>query len=154
MAKMVVARNQQREMERLHPKPTYSRIVMLAFDVVGGVGEKAFAFTEKFGQRLWLLNVQFWFRSKTVGTPCFVTWRIVTCEDEPKSYEQIILVHEPVMHMNYLGLPYMGWHSEAEHFSFDMMKFYEGKPRRFAVGVLNGSAPGLMVMASFEVSEG
>ena len=77
MARIVVPRDQQAEMARLHPKPVYSRVVMLAFDVVGGAGQKAFAFTEKAGQDMWLLNVQFWFRSKTVGTPCFVTWRIV-----------------------------------------------------------------------------
>lgn len=154
MAKTVVARNQQLEMARAHPKPSYSRVVMVSFDVVGGAGNKGFAFTDKFGQKLWLLNVQFWFRSKTVGTPCFVSWRVVTCVDEPKSYDQIILELEPVMQMRYYNLPYMGWRSEAEHFSFDMMKFYEGQPRRFAIGVMNGSAPGLIVMASFEISEG
>lgn len=153
MAK-VINRSQQVVVGGLKPAAAYSRVVILAFDVPGGAGQSGFAYTEKFGQNLWLWNVQFWFVSKTVGTPCFINWKVVQCYEVPRDFDQIIQDMDPVMTMNYAGAQYMGWRSDSEHFSFDMMKFYGGKPPRFAVAVGNGSVPGLICMCSFEISEG
>ncbi len=155
MAKIVVARgSQQEEMRRLHPKPYYSRVVMIGFDVPAGPDTQQWDITAKLGQNLWLLNVQFWYCSKTDNSPVGICWRIVECVQAPENAGQIAVKLRPVIDFYFYGKPYMFSFGQQKHYSFDMARFYEGQPRRFALWVQNNSVPVVQCQASFLISEG
>lgn len=155
MSKIVVARNQQLAMEAAHPKPSYSRQVGIELIVPAGIGAEDYNFTDTLGQNLWLLSVDFWAFGVDADQPLGGFISIGTGHERPQAGGDIALKWEPVM--KYFGIkPMMYWWSvERGHLHWDMMKFYEGMPRRFGCSIQNFSATiGWAAHVFFQISEG
>lgn len=155
MAKIVVARNQQREMERLHPKPAYSRVINLTLQVPAGMGEEDFAVSPPIGSRVWLLSVKLITMSQTRANVFGGFIYISTGTDKKVDGGTIALSWEPVIR-NYGGpkaaFYYTGF---GDSYGWDMMQFYEGAGRRFGAMAENLFPDETWrAWISFEISEG
>lgn len=155
MAKIVVARNQQAEMARLHPKPAYSRVINLTLQIPAGLGADDFAVSPPVGNRVWLLGVDLFILTKEIDVVCSGFIYISTGTDKRVTAPMIATQWDPVIR-NYGG-PKPGFYYSGirDHFHWDMMQFYEGAGRRFGamaeslVDVISWRA-----WISFEISEG
>lgn len=156
MAKIVVPRgSQQEEMRRLHPKPAYSRVVSIAFNVIGD-GTWRYVTTPPLGQILWLLKIDVWRWPRAPDISKGTEFRIFAGSGDPGSvlglenWEEVL----PVMldgTKKHLWRAFDG----ANHFQWTMMKFFEGRTRRLAVSHMRGAGFGNDALyVSFEISEG
>lgn len=155
MAKIVVARNQQAEMARLHPKPVYSRVINLTLQIPAGLGQVAFAISPPVGNRIWLLGVDLITMSQTRAN-VFGGFIYITTGTQLKRQGDAGLRLEDDVIRNYGG-PKPGFYYTGfgDSYHWDMMMFYEGAGRKF--GAL---AENLFVTEtwrawiSFQISEG
>ena len=155
MAKFVVRRDQQAEMERLHPKPAYSRVINLTLQVPAGMGEEDFAVSPPVGGRIWLLNLTVCFMSQTRANVFGGFIYISTGTDKKVNADIVAVKWQPVIR-NYGG-PKPGFYYTGfgDSYSWDMMSFFEGAGRRFGVMAENlFPADGWRAWISFEISEG
>jgi hypothetical protein len=155
MAKIVVARNQQEEMRRLHPKPVYSRVINLTLQIPAGMGEGDFAVSPPVGGRIWLLNVKLHTMSQTRANVFGGFIYISTGTDKKVDGSIIAVKWDPVIR-NYggpkPGLYYTGF---GDSYSWDMMSFFEGAGRRFGAMAENLFPDETWrAWISFEISEG
>ncbi|MBA7679124.1 hypothetical protein ES703_87407 [subsurface metagenome] len=155
MAKIIVGRDQQAEMQRLHPKPAYSRVVQLELIVPQGLGNSIYRITPPLGDRLWLLSVKLVTLSHEIDVMIggFIYITTGTTREPSESvvateWEQII----PSTGGMKPGLTYKGF---RDQYHWTMMKFYEGTSRRFGVVIENLTAISQWwAWVSFEISEG
>ncbi len=155
MAKIVVSRNQQREMERLHPKPAYSRVLTLELSVPAGIGAEDWNYTEKLGTDLWLLSVDMWVSSLTPGGLCGGFFQISTGFEKSPGSGDIVMEWESLF--QHQGIkPYPAFKFvEKGHMRFTMMRFWNGQPRRFGAYIGNFSdTDQIFGVVAFEISEG
>ncbi len=155
MAKIVVARNQQAEVARLHPKPAYSRVINLTLQVPAGIGEEDYAVSPPIGNRVWLLGVDLVILNMDVDVVCSAFVNISTGTDQKVDGEKIATEWDPIIR-NYGG-PKPGFYYSGirDKFHWDMMRFYQGSGRRFgAVAESLTDIKGFRVWVSFEISEG
>lgn len=156
MAKIVVPRGrQQEEMRRLHPKPTYSRVLTLELIVPAGIGGEDYNYTEKLGTDLWLLAVDIWVSSLSAGGECGGFFQISTGFDKPTSSGDIVMKWKSLF--QHQGIkPYPAFKFiEKGHMRFTMMRFWNGQPRRFGAYIGNFSdVDQLFAIVAFEISEG
>lgn len=155
MAKFVVARNQQAEMRRLHPKPAYSRIVGFTFTVPKDGTQTQWDITDVLGQNLWVLRVQLWFKAETPGVSRRFNWKVVIVGRGKVTGPQIMNELESFVKVRYASKPYGTFVGSDVYFDFPMMRFYAGEPRRLIAWVShNSSDDPLWVQAMFTISEG
>lgn len=155
MARIVVARNQQAEVARIHPKPVYSRVINLTIQVPAGLGEEDFAVSPPIGNRVWLLGVKMFVMNLSVDIVCSGFIYISTGTDKKVTGEMIAVQWDPVIR-NYGG-PKPGFYYSGirDKFHWDMMRFYEGSGRRFGIVAQSLSVLEVMrIWCSFEISEG
>jgi len=155
MARFVVARNQQAEVARRHPKPVYSRVINLTIQVPAGLGEEDFAVSPPIGNRVWLLGVSMYVMNQSVDIVCSGFIYISTGTDKKVTGEMIAVKWDPVIR-NYGG-PKPGFYYSGirDRFHWDMMRFYEGTGRRFGIVAQSLSVFEVMrIWCSFEISEG
>lgn len=155
MAKVVVGRNQQAEMARLHPKPVYSRVINLTLQVPAGLGQDDFAVSPPLGNRIWLLGVDLFIMNMNVDVVVSGFLYISTGIEKKVTASMIATQWDPIIR-NYGG-PKPGFYYSGirEHFHWDMMKFYEGTGRRFgAVAESLVDITSWRAWVSFEISEG
>lgn len=155
MAKIVVERNQQREMERLHPKPAYSRVINLTLQIPAGLGKDDFAVSPPLGNRIWLLGVDLIILNRDVDVVCSGFIYISTGTDKRVTAPMIATKWDPIIR-NYGG-PKLGFYYSGirDQFHWNMMKFYEGSGRRFGAVAENlTDIKGWRAWVSFEISEG
>ena len=155
MAKIVVARNQQAEMQRLHPKPVYSRVINLTLQVPAGIGAEDFAVSPPVGNRIWLLGVDLIILNMDVDVVCSGFIYISTGTDKRVTAPMIATQWDPIIR-NYGG-PKPGFYYSGirDQFHWNMMKFYEGSGRRFGAVAENlTDIKGWRAWISFEISEG
>lgn len=155
MAKIVVARNQQEEVRRLHPKPAYSRVINLTVQVPAGAGSDDYAVSPPVGNRIWLLGVRMYVMNISVDIVCSGFIYISTGFDPKVTGEKIAVQWDPIIR-NYGG-PKPGFYYSGirDKFHWSMMKFYEGPGRRFGVAAEGLSQYEVMrVWVAFEISEG
>jgi len=154
MAKAIVPRGQQQEaMRRAHPKPYYSRVVSLVCPAVEGT--PAFAITQPFGTDLWLLGIRVWLDAKPQDSTKRTEFHVLTGTEpvtdilDMDKWEDVL----PILNQNNQREP---WKIVDGRFlqEWSMMKFYEGKPRRFAVVAVRIGANDDNLRISFEISEG
>lgn len=155
MAKIIVARNQQAEVARLHPKPVYSRVINLTLQIPAGLGQEDFAVSPPVGNRIWLLGVDLHILNMQVDVVCSGFLYISTGTDKKVNGLTIAQQWDPVIR-NYGG-PKPGFYYSGirDHFHWDMMRFYEGSGRRF--GAVAESLVDIIswrAWISFEISEG
>ncbi|MBA7677845.1 hypothetical protein ES703_86111 [subsurface metagenome] len=155
MARIVVPRNQQAEMQRLHPKPVYSRVVQLELIVPKGVGNSIYRITPPLGDRLWLLSVKLVTLSHDIdviiGGFIYITTGFTKDPSENVVATQWDLIIPSTGGMK-PGLTYKGI---RDQFTWHMMRFYEGTSRRFGVVIENFSDLNQWwAWVSFEISEG
>lgn len=155
MAKMVVARSQQLEMARKHPKPVYSRVVSVACNVIGD-GVWRYVTTPPMGQNLWLLKIDVWRWPRSPDISKGTEFRFFGGSEEPGSVEALERWEEilPVLldgKTRHLWRAFDG----TNHLQWTMMRFFEGRTRRLAlmhmrqVGFGNDA-----IYVSYEISEG
>ena len=154
MGKIVVARNQQEEMRRRHPKPAYSRVVSVGQIAVGG-GGVVLANTPVLGSRIWLLHIKIILSAKVVN-PAQATYfdiRVVQkaawTYDDFRSGKRILPL--------WTGETIEPWWQFADgrtDVEWDMMRFFEGQERRFAVAAQRIAEDNMLFVVSFEISEG
>jgi len=155
MAKIVVARDQQAEMRRLHPKPAYSRIVNLEVLVPAGIGAEGFNYTPPLGNRLWLLSVDLWFFNPTPDIQIGGFIYLRTGGKKPASPGETAMKWDSVVDDSTGIKPGIYWTGLRAHIRWDMMKFYEGSERRFALLIENFSeTQQWLAWVSFQISEG
>ena len=155
MAKVVVQRNQQEEMRRRYPKPVYSRVVNLEVLVSDGVGGYGFNYTPPLGNRLWLLSVDLWFMNPTIDVKIGGFIYLRTGDVRPKDYGDVAMNWDSVIDDSTGIKPGIYWEGINAHFRWDMMRFYEGKGRRFGVTIENFNVDqNWLCWASFQISEG
>jgi len=155
MSKIIVGRNQQAEMARLHPKPAYSRVINLTIQIPAGMGERDYAVSPPVGSRVWLLNVQLHTMSQTRANVFGGFIYISTGTDKKIEAETISMKWEPVIR-NYGG-PKPGFYYTGfgDSYSWDMMRFYEGAGRRFGAMAQNLFPDDTWrAWISFQISEG
>lgn len=155
MSKIIVARNQQAEMARLHPKPVYSRVINLTLQITPGAGADDFAVSPPVGNRVWLLGMDLFLFSLEVDVVFSGFIYISTGTDKRVTPTMIAAQWDPIVR-NYGG-PKPGFYFSTlgQHFHWDMMKFYEGSGRRFAaVGENLTDIIGWRAWVSFQISEG
>jgi len=155
MAKIIVARNQQAEVDRLHPKLAYSRVINLTLQIPAGIGQEDFAVSPPVGNRIWLLGVDLHILNMQVDVVCSGFIYISTGTDKKVNGLTIAQQWDPVIR-NYGG-PKPGFYYSGirDHFHWDMMRFYEGSGRRF--GAMAESLVDIIswrAWISFEISEG
>ncbi len=155
MAKIVVPRNQQLAMAQAHPKPVYSRVVSLGLTVAPD-DVWYIAYTGFLGTDLWLLSVDLWNTPRPVNPNNFTEVRMYVGTSTPRGYDDLS-TWEPLLPLR------VGMGAEASwlvddgrlHMRWDMMKFFEGLPRRFGMTARRTTAIGYdVVNLSFQVSEG
>jgi len=155
MAKIVVPRNQQAEMERLHPKSVYSRVINLTLQIPAGLGEEDFAVSPPIGTSVWLLNLKLITMSQTRANVFGGFIYISTGTDKKVDGEIIAVKWEPVI--RHYGGPKPGFYYTGfgDSYSWDMMRFFEGHGRRFGAVAQNLFADETWrAWISFEISEG
>lgn len=154
MSKVRVARNQQREMERLHPKPAYSRIVSCRVIVAQGVGPK-FRVTRVLGDRLWLLGVRVWLVPKAVDPTLYTDFKIITGSVKPANLTEAFNM-ENVIPLYGTGDQERLWaaYDGRDYFEWTMMRFFEGMPRVFGIYAIRLGTGTDVLRVSFEISEG
>lgn len=155
MSKIVVARNQQAEVARLHPKPVYSRVINLTLQIPAGLGQDDFAVSPPIGNRIWLLGVDLVILNRDVDVVCSGFIYISTGTDKRVTAEMIANQWDPIIR-NYGG-PKPGFYYSGirDKFHWDMMKFYEGSGRRFGAVAENlTDIKSWRAWVSFEISEG
>lgn len=155
MAKIIVGRNQQAEVARLHPKPVYSRVINLTLQIPAGLGEEDYAVSPPVGNRIWLLGVDLIILNMDVDVVCSGFIYISTGTDKRVTAPIIAEKWDPVIR-NYGG-PKPGFYYSGirDQFHWDMMKFYEGTGRRFGALAENlTDIKGWRAWISFEISEG
>ena len=150
----IVNSSQQITHAVLAPAGIHSRVVMMAFDVAGGLGSSQFNVTAVVGQQLRLFQVQLWLISKTSGTPVDTTFKISTATTPPASEVDVSRNWESVIDMDFVGKPFMVGFGELLHFKWDMNRIYMGGPRRFGLVVSNLSVPQIRALIAFTISEG
>lgn len=155
MAKLVVRRNQQAEMERAHPKPAYSRVITLELVVAAGIGEDCYNYTDRLGTNLWLLGVDVWVTALALNGECGGFFQISTGFDKPASSEEVALKWKSLFqHKGIKPFPSFRFY-QGGHLRFSMRRFWNGQPRRFGVYIANFSATdGMFALFAFEISEG
>lgn len=155
MAKIVVPRDQQAEVRRLHPKPAYSRVINLTLQVAAGIGSDDFQVSPPIGNRVWLLGVDLFVLNMDVDVVCSGFFYISTGKEEKVTGEVIAVKWEPIIR-NYGGPKAALYYSGVrDHFHWDMMKFYQGSGRRFGALAENlTEIKGFRAWISFEISEG
>lgn len=155
MAKVIVARNQQDEVRRLHPKPAYSRVINLTLQIAAGAGNDDFAVSPPIGNRVWLLGVDLTILNMHVDVVCSGFIYISTGTETKVNAERIVSQWDPIVR-NYGG-PKRGFYFSGirEHYHWNMMKFYEGSGRSFGAVAENlTDVIGWRAWVSFEISEG
>lgn len=154
MAKLVVSRNQQEEMRRLHPKPAYSRIVSRQLLLTEEMGLE-FAYTEPLGNELWLLKVTVWCTIKAPADGQYVRFNIYTGSGLPENYEDVLKWKNILPSADQHGGPvFWQLYDGDNHRSWSMMRFFEATERRFAVVAGRIGAGISFLDVSFEISEG
>lgn len=155
MARIVVARNQQAEVARLHPKPVYSRVINLTLQVPAGLGQEDFAVSPPIGNRVWLLGVDLFILNMDVDVVCSGFIYISTGTDKKVTAPMIAEQWDSIIR-NYGGpKPAFYYSGIRDHFHWDMMRFYEGTGRRFGAVAQNlTDIKGWRAWISFEISEG
>ncbi len=137
-----------------HPKSGYSRNVSLMCGVGAGVGNNDYAFSPPMSDNIWLLRIQAWFMSETVGSQGSATFFIRCATSQPNSYAEVQAARNlvPV----YARMSFVEWNFHGESFSFDwsMSELIARPDRRFAIAISNLSPTvGISLRASFEISE-
>ncbi len=155
MARIVVARDQQAEMARLHPKPVYSRVINLTLQVPAGLGEEDFAVSPPVGNRIWLLGVNLVTMSQTRANVFGGFIYISTGTDKRVTAPMIAEKWDPVIR-NYGGpKPAFYYTGFGDSYHWDMMMLFEGSGRRFGAMAENlFDDQAWRAWISFEISEG
>jgi len=153
MAKVIVRRDQQAEMRRLHPMPAYSRVVTIEH-VDPAPGGQDFAVTPALADKLWLLSVDVWITGQ--GLPVATSWwfdlrrglRKPATRLAVQQWEYLL----PVLAMT--GTWIFNGYGNPVHRHWDMNVWYESPAQRFAViGHMVGPVLS-RITASFRISEG
>lgn len=155
MARIVVPRNQQEEVRRLHPKPAYSRVINLTVQIPAGLGADDYAVSPPIGNRVWLLGVDLFVFSLEVDIVASGFIYISTGTEQKVTKEFIATKWDQVIR-NYCG-PKPGFYYSGirDQFHWDMMRFYEGSGRKFGVLAQNlTEIIGWRAWVSFQISEG
>lgn len=155
MARIVVPRNQQAEMQRLHPKPVYSRVINLTIQVPVGLGSEDYAVSAPIGNRVWLLGVNLYVMNLSVDIVCSGFIYISTGMETKADAEMIAVKWDPVIREYGGPKPCFYYSGNRDKFHWDMMQFYEGSGRRFGIAGFSTSIYEVMrCWVSFEISEG
>ncbi|MBA7522327.1 hypothetical protein ES705_14445 [subsurface metagenome] len=155
MAKIIVGRDQQAEVRRRYPKPAYSRIVNLEVLVADGLDGVGFNYTPPLGNRLWLLSVDLWFINPTLDVLIGGFVYLRTGDTKPESAGEVAMKWQSVIDDSTGIKPGIYWTGLNAHFHWDMMRFYEGRGRRFGVMIENfNQYQQWLAWASFQISEG
>ncbi len=142
-------------MRRLHPKPAYSRIVNLEVLVSDGIGGYGFNYTPPLGNRIWLLSVDLWFINPTLDVLIGGFIYLRTGDTKPASAGEVAMRWDSVIDDSTGIKPGIYWRGLSQHFRWDMMRFYEGRGRRFGVMIENSNIyQSWLCWASFQISEG
>lgn len=154
MAKIIVGRDQQAEMRRLHPKPAYSRVVSVQLVVFEEWGD-TFVVTPVVGDRVWLLGIRVWCDVKVVNIDRLSFFNIYTGSGNPQNAQDVLAwVNILPSGAQFSGPTYWQLFDGMSGFEWSMMRFFQGSSRRFGIV---GSRFGIdygMLNVSFEISEG
>lgn len=155
MAKIRVARDQQAEVRRLHPKPAYSRVVQLELLVPIGVGNSVYRITPALGQKLWLLSVKLVTLSHDIDVMIGGFIYITTGTTRDPSEEVVATKWDLLLPSTGGMKPGLTYKGIRDSYTWQMMRLFEGKPRRFGVVIENFSNLNQWwAWVSFEISEG
>lgn len=155
MAKQIVRRNQQWDMERRHPKPAYSRVINLTLQIPAGVGNEDYAVSPPVGGRVWLLSVSLITMSQTRANAFGGFIYISTGTDKNAGPEMIAVQWQPVIRQYGGPKPAFYYTGFGDAYSWDMMQFFEGDGRRFGAVAQNLFATETWrAWISFQISEG
>lgn len=155
MAKQIVRRDQQRDMERRHPKPAYSRVINLTLQIPAGAGNEDYAVSPPVGGRIWLLSVSLITMSQLRDNAFGGFIYISTGTDKNAGPEMIATVWQPVIRQYGGPKPAFYYTGFGDSYSWDMMQFYEGDGRRFGAMAQNlFAAETWRAWISFQISEG
>jgi len=154
MAKIVVARDQQAEMRRLHPKPAYSRIVSVELLVSQGWGWQ-YVVTPVLGDKLWLLGVDVWPAVKAVNFDQYSEFVLYAGGGRQVSLDDV-LQWDVVMPIFDNQSRLVTWRitDGSSGFHWQLAKHYEGDNRRFALVGFRVAEDPSTLQASFHISEG
>lgn len=155
MAKIIVGRDQQAEMRRLHPKPVYSRVLVQDLYCAVAGGGSDFEISEPVGNKVWLLSVDVWIQAVAIGGLATFWFQIKTGHSDVATLNDVVFRWETVIHVTKHPDNHIYHWGTSGHRRFDMMKFYEGKGRRFAsVGQTFGGSGDVAVSVAYQISEG
>ncbi len=155
MTRVYLPENQQEESRRRFPKPAYSRVIVQDLSLLGVWSGFDHLISAPVGNRIWLLSVDVWFQPAVIDGLVTLWFQIKTGQSDMVSQNDVVFRWESVLdvpkHVDQQIYKYGG----PEHRRFDMMKFYEGKGRRFAaVGQTFGASVDCYVSVAYQISEG
>lgn len=155
MAKLIVGRNQQAAMRAAHPKPYYSRTVLMRM-MLERVGDmRAGGVTPPLGNRLWLLGVDVWFMSTTDNGFMSLAVDLKVGTTEESDLLVIRDTWEPVMRSSYGPTDTMMVYGRDIHLHFDMMRFFEAEAKRLAmVATIVAAGVECLGLVAWHISEG
>jgi len=155
MAKTIVPRNQQMAVAQAHPKPYYSRTVLMRMKLERVGDMRAGGITPPLGNRLWLLGVDVWFMS-TVDNG-FMSLQLDLKVGTTEETDLLVIRDkwEPVMRSSYGPADTILVYGRSIHLHFDMMRFFEAEAKRFAmVCSIIGVGVECMGLVAWHISEG
>lgn len=155
MAKVIVGRDQQAEMRRLHPKPAYSRVIAQDMILATAAGGNNFLITSPVGNRVWLLSIDVWIQPWAIGGLVCLWFQFKTGQTDRASMSDVVFRWETVIDVPaHVDKQMYHWGGPA-HRRFELMKFYEGQGRRFAVtGQIYGASIDCWMSVTWQISEG
>ena len=155
MAKIVVARDQQAEMRRLHPKPAYSRVIAQDFMLMDSAGGFYYMISPPIGNRVWLLSIDVWFQPWAIDGLICLWFQFKTGQTDMASKNDVVFRWESVIDVpRHVDNQMYHWGGPA-HRRFEMMQFYEGQGRRFAAtGQIYGASVDCWMSVAWQISEG
>ena len=154
MAKIIVARNQQAEMRRLHPEPAYSRLIGVRLVLAAGLPVEL-VFTPMFGDRLWLLQVKVCIQQK-VTNPNNINYLLFKIGGAEKAAAAQVMNWESIIPL--IGVDgRLNWWQFCDGcscYEWRLKRFYEHSKRRIAVLGYRTGADTSIIQVTFEISEG
>ncbi|MBA7563314.1 hypothetical protein ES708_04969 [subsurface metagenome] len=154
MAKIIVARDQQAEMRRLHPEPAYSRLTAVRLVLAAGLPVEMVR-TPMFGDRLWLLQVKVCIQQK-VTNPNNINYLLFKIGGAKEATIAQVMNWESIIPLIDTDGMLNWWQfcDGCSCYEWRLKKFYERSRRRIAVLGYRTGADTSIINVTFEISEG
>ena len=154
MAKLVVRRDQQAEIRRLHPRPAYSRVVgfwlSLPADALW-----YYATTPPLGQNVWLMRVTVRHCPRPIATTNYSLFEVMAGKEKAETIGDIAQWQRVLPHVTDGGPHYVQKIGDGcNQYTEEMLQLFTGTARRFGIIASRVGTGEDQLYVTFQISEG